>query len=226
MAASYVQHKLTRGGGASTVAVTFDSNVTAGNAIAVFIRWIPTTIALDSVTDGLSNTYTRLHNPTVGGLGEAALAYTTGITGGACTVTATFSGTANEADIAVHESTGTALTIDASDLTFGSDLGSGADAWDPATAATVTDGAIVNAFAIDEGFSSGWTAGTGYTGRLGVSEVASATLVKSGTGAQAAKFTNDNGFIDAFTGLLSFKEGAGSASVVPVLMAEYRRRRA
>lgn len=209
MAASHVQHKLTRGGGASTIAATFDSNVTAGNAIAVFIRWGATTLSLNSVTDGLSNSYTIVHNPTLGGVFECALAYATGITGGACTVTATFSGNTSEADIIVHESTGTTLAFDASDATAESDLGTGTDAWSPQTAATFTAGAIVNAFACDEGYSSTWTAGTGYTGRINVSEVASETQVFAAGGSLAAKFTNDNGFIDAFTGILAFKEGAG-----------------
>ena len=215
MAASHVQHKLTRGGGTATIAVTFDSNVAAGNAIAVYVHW-RNAATLTLVADSLLNSYTLIHNPVASGLDTwSAMAYATGITAGACVVTATFTGgPPGESDIAVHESTGTTLAFDASDLAWGTDLGSGTDAWDPASAATFTAGAIVNAFAMDDGNNSTWTAGTGYTGRLNVAEVASETQVFAAGGSLAGKFTNSDGFIDAFVGILGFTEAAGAAAPV------------
>jgi len=53
-------------GSGTSLTVTFDSNVTAGNLIAVGVEWVSSTVTLDSLTDGLSNTYTLLDNPTTG----------------------------------------------------------------------------------------------------------------------------------------------------------------
>ncbi len=86
-------------GGGNTSSPAFGSNVVAGHAIVVTVQWRGTAgITLSSVTDSLGNTYTisasskaanttNLRYPEV----DSQIAYATGITGGACTVTATLS---------------------------------------------------------------------------------------------------------------------------------------
>src|SRR3990167_6589648 len=191
MAASFVQEASKRQGSATTIVLAFASNVTAGNAIAVFIQWA-NTATLNSVTDSLGNTYTRVNNPTVGGAGfRTALAYATGITGGACTVTATFS-VAGGADMAMmlHEATGTALAFDVSNIQHEVDQGTGANAWNSPAVVTTADGDYLAGFAIDEGYGSTWTAGTGWTDRHNEAEMMGESQVQTSAGSISSTFTN------------------------------------
>ena len=213
------QSKLARSGGSATPTVAFDNNVTAGNAVAVFIRWTGTA-TLNSVADSLGNSYTLAGAGHTEGVSSnrARWAYFVNLpSGGACTITATFSAAPGETDLGIHENTGSELVLDTSVLVSLGDLGTGTDAWTTGTT-TIADNAIINAWAADEGYGSTWSTGTNYTTRHNELEVASETREITTGGSFAATFTNNNGFMDAFVGLLSFKESGAAASILRQMM--------
>src|SRR5262245_51108124 len=109
MATAHVQAAASANASSATPTVAFSSNVTAGNAICGFVYWASNSITLDSVADGLSNTYTPLDNPTTNIIWRGALFYALNITGGSCTITATFS-SAVASLLLVDEVSGAATT--------------------------------------------------------------------------------------------------------------------
>src|SRR3990167_8693513 len=88
-------------GNATTIAVTFDSNVTAGNLIAVGVgHWSGNTV---TVADSLGNTYTQIRQVTDdANARRLTMFYAMNIAGGANTVTATFSASGPGRVIGVH----------------------------------------------------------------------------------------------------------------------------
>jgi hypothetical protein len=100
------------GGGSTTIAQAFGSNVTAGNLIVVWVTWTTTETpspTAPTCADGLGNTYTHLANCLK--LDDAndqavAMFYAKNITGGACTPTVTFSGSPTNRQIHVVEFSG------------------------------------------------------------------------------------------------------------------------
>lgn len=109
--ATPVQFKSNSVGSLTTLTVTFDSNVTAGNLIAVGVAWFSGGTTLDSITDSLGNSYTILDNPTtVAAAGSGAMAYAKNILGGACTITLTVSANSTEFMAMAGEIAGRHLT--------------------------------------------------------------------------------------------------------------------
>jgi len=217
MSASLVQQKFKGGGGnGATETVTFDVNVAAGNAIAVWAHWFSGTVTLNNVTDNLGNSYTRTNNPTTGTGTRAAMAYATAIAAGPCTITLTFSADPGDVRIIVHECTGNQLVFDASDVTYRNSVNNATDAW-KTTAASFTAGAVLNGFVGDEGFGNNFSAGTGFTiAYHATTEDASETKLAAG-GSEQVTFTGDNvSTSKGLVGVLAFKESV-VAPPTPVL---------
>lgn len=232
MAAAHVQHKSDSSwAGGSSVSVAFDSNPTAGNLICGFVSWLGT-VTLDSVTDSLSNSYTLVNNPTVVGDRRAATFYAMNVTGGACTVTATFSGSlgGNAVSIVIHEASGCAISSALDGNTIGSDdyFDAGTDVVTSGAVTPTLDGAYLAGFVMCAGTQT-WSAGTGWTGRAnatGNPNVASESYIQGTAASIAATFSATNsGWLYPLAGIMAFKVAAGATSV-PVFMNQYRQRRA
>lgn len=97
MAANTVQTVTNNGGGyVTSMQVTFGSDVTSGNLIVIAIG--TGTYNVNTVTDGLGNTYTLIEKGNTANMrGELWYAYN--ITGGSCTITVDIEGDANFDDI-------------------------------------------------------------------------------------------------------------------------------
>lgn len=125
MAGALVQHKETNIASYSTsIALAFDSNVTAGNLIDVFVFWNneDTHEGGSTAADGLGNTYTNIAACNVGDSAQARsvqVLYAKNITGGACTVTVTLPGNRTARYLAISEWSGL-------DTTAPADQGNGA----------------------------------------------------------------------------------------------------
>ena len=110
MALTLVQSKHKTVGTGDPATATFDSNVTAGNLIDVVCGWTsPGDEAPGTCTDGLSNTYTEITNCRIrdAGNGQSMGAfYAKNITGGACTVSVDFPGSASNTHLTITEWSG------------------------------------------------------------------------------------------------------------------------
>src|SRR6266700_2513682 len=92
---AFVQGKFafTDASGQASLGVTFDSDVKAGNLIAVFIKFGTATSVFNNVTDSLGNTYNVVDtDTTVPGTNTGITLYARNIAGGANTVTLNFTG--------------------------------------------------------------------------------------------------------------------------------------
>lgn len=151
----------------TTIARAFTSNVTAGNMIVAIVRnkeiGSGGTADAQSVTDGLSNTYTRV----VGAFIDNAqperveLYYAKNISGGACTVTATWAAAKERRTINVYEVSGCDTTEPLEASNSGTGTGTAISAGNVVTAGE----AIIFAGMVNDDSYTGITAGTGWTGR-------------------------------------------------------------
>lgn len=82
----------------TSLAITFDSNVTAGNMIFIQM-YRAASVAVTDISDGLGNTYNLLNDGN-GPYGGGSSYYAYNISGGSCTITVTFDGNTNAAFVA------------------------------------------------------------------------------------------------------------------------------
>lgn len=216
-ATAFVQSKAFNGFSGTDVAATFDANVTAGNLICGYVMWgwsgaQPT---LDSVTDSLGNTYTLLHNPTNATPGAlkfaAAMFYAKNISGGADTVTATFSGSVSPRRIVIHEVSGadTTAPLDVSAMLAQSDPGTGTDAVTSGSVTTTASGDYIFGATADVSQGTTPVAGTGFTSREGANVMRSEDQIQASAGSIAATFTGSNSIADYISGIMTFKPAGG-----------------
>jgi len=226
MAVAHVQSKAAMQWSGTALTVTFDSNVAAGNLIAVLVGW-----ASDSITaacsDGLSNSYTDVRNPTtvVVGTCRAAMFYAKNITGGACTITITFSGSAF-ATVVVHEISGadTSSPLDQSALAAPGYIGTDADAVTTGNVTTTTAGQYVFGAVYCVNGTAAAT-GTGFTDGTGTTGVESEYLIQVSAGNVAATFTNAVAQ-SVGPGIMTFKASGGggvNTKIVSYYMARRRK---
>lgn len=229
MPAAYVKSGANIDFGATTVAVTLTS-VTAASALVAFCSWLSTTITLTSITDSKSQTWTLLDNPTTNtGDGRAASGYTLNVGAGNTTITMTLSaGVTAEIHAIEFSGVATSAAADGHTAQAQSNPGTGANAETSGAITTTTAGDAVAGCTFDmSNTDAGATVGTGFTiaatGTYGKSEY----QIQSAAGSIAATFTEDDASCESVTLVLALlAAGAGGgASVVPVLMRQYRERR-
>lgn len=228
MAAAYVKSGANIDFGATTVAVTITS-VTAASALVAFSSWLSTTITLSSITDSKSQTYTLLDNPTTNtGNGRAASGYTLNVGAGNTTITMTLSaGVTAELHVLEFSGLATSTAEDGHTAQAQSNPGTGANAETSGAIVTTVAGDAVAACTFDLSNTDAASAvGTGYTiaatGTFGKSEY----QIQAAAGSIAGTFTEDDASSQNITLVLALKAaGGGGASVVPVLMRQYRQRR-
>jgi hypothetical protein len=230
MATAFVKSKRnTSGTTGTTCAVTFDTNVTAGNLICGSVSWNGgTTTVLTSVSDGLGNTYTIVQRVTDAARCIATF-YAKNISGGACTVTATFSSSQTFITIIVHEASGcdTTAPLDKNAGQAQAEPGTGDNAATSGAQTTTVDGCYIYGVTIECRSSTNYTAGTGYTLREveGPNETcASEDRVQATAGSVAATYTKSVGD-KCITMMLAFKPQAAGGLSISLVMANYRRRR-
>ena len=218
MSIAHVQSTGNRDDAAGTTIVkAFVSNVTAGNTIVV-IAFCGTGVAISGITDSLGNTYTER----VSGISGRLKVYEApNITGGACTVTVTFSDSVPYRAMSIHEYSGMVNT-------GAFDVGAGATASRAGSSATdgnYTDnitttangdliiGAIIN-------IPASWVAvapGTGLTERYDDGPngwYESEDKVQASSGSTNATWTCDN--TDAYYWIIaSFKAATALVSITP-----------
>jgi hypothetical protein len=206
----------------STITASFGSNVTAGNAIALWVMWIrpigTNTLTLTSVTGCWSGGASLVNNHTSGDQGRSALGYVSNVTGGACTITATFNASMNsnyDVTIIAHEVSGIATTdpYDGSTIQTQDSPGTGANALTSGNIITTSNGDYIFAATGDTGYSSTATAGTNYTGRVsGDDGTRSEDRIQAAAGSIAGTFTTSDGFAIFLTGVLALKAASSSGT--------------
>lgn len=231
---AYVQGNSANQPGDSSVSVSFSSNVTAGNVIALAASWYSTTATLNSVTDdcntgGTSNSYTLVNNPSRWNDNSAAMAYAVIGKSGSCTVTATFSASVISSVI-VHEISGvnTSSPIDKNQINTQAypGPGIGTDALTSGSVETTINGDYIFGFSAESGdHSTAFTAGAGFTSRKTTTQ-ANVKMASEDRNLQymygpvAATFTTDKINVGYATGIMAFKpanaesEGGAGARII------------
>ena len=224
MAAAFVQSKSNSGdAGGTTIAVTTTSNVTGGNLLVVGINWSTGNIEdISSLADGLGNTYNPIANNHVrdATAGQwTSVYYAKNITGGACTITATFAASRSFRRIVVHEVSGLDTTAPLDQSTGQNQVspGTGTDAVTSGSVTTTTNGQYIFATSMDDSGSNNYNAGTGFTGRelsIGASApMASEDQVQGSAGAIAGTFTvSGNGTHRHINTVATFKAAGVAAT--------------
>lgn len=223
MPAAFVQSKQNFNSG-TTVSITFDSNVTAGNLIPVAL-YTDGDLTLDSVADNLGNTYTAVLTK-VGGTSGAPFAwslYAKNINGGACTITATFSGSGFH-EIFAHEVSGadTSAPLDKSASNEQNSPGTGPNAVTSTAVTTTADGEYIFGFATGTQNNTVST-GTGFTGRLtAFATSCTEDKIQTSAGSIAATFTLGTD-MPTISIIMTFKAaGGGGGGEQPFVKVEIR----
>lgn len=221
-AASFVQSKSAVGGGATTIAITFTSNVSAGDLIAcaVVMQKNPTVGTISSVSDGTTN-YTvidsYLAGACTGATSQCRLAtyYLKNAPSGSTTITATFSAAPDNAWLVCHEASGvdTAAPLDQHTTNEQFAVGTGTDAITVGPVTTTTNGQYIFAVAFDELFGGDhYAAGTGYSGREHQVDLYSEDKIQTLAGAISATFTSTV-TTDSVTAIATFKAAGGGCII-------------
>jgi hypothetical protein len=212
-ATAFVQGKAGNGSGATTtLAITFDSNVTNGNCIVGFGADYIDARSLSSVSDTRSTMYTLKDNPTTYmNVTMSGTFYGCLTSGGANTVTLTFSGNITEGACgAVHEVSGvdTGTPFDVNKAAGGEAGGTDAVSTGAVTTTANGDYIFVGAGIIAETL----TPGTNYTGRTtdSVQTVHCRTedQIQAAAGSIVGTFTPSGAAYWA-VGLLALRESGG-----------------
>lgn len=224
MATAYVQAS-TPGHFVGTTGATsaFGSNVTAGNAILVWIFWSGIADTLSTLTDTLLHVYTILGNPTTvgAGSGTACLAYVLNTAGGANTLTATLSN-AQYGCVVAQEVSGAALAAALDKWAINPQVtpGTGTDALTSGAVVTTTAGQYVFGATAEYSFGTPSTSsGTGFTNRIqpddnGISGHTE-DLIQGAAASIAATFTATAGAtVDYLTAILTLKAAAGATQAL------------
>lgn len=162
MAISFVQGTTFSGNTAAPASAAFGSNVTAGNAIVLYIVTQSVT-TVSSMNDTLGNTYTNIYNNLagLGGSGVASLYYALNITGGANTIRVTSGSGGWTQSFVAQEFSGVA-TASAAD---GNNHTSSSSMPNPFSSGSITttnaNDVIIGGFC--QTTSSTFTAGSGYS---------------------------------------------------------------
>ncbi len=173
-----VQKVKNEGGGTGSVATSFTSNVTSGNAIVVMtITGSATTLDTTSVTDNQSNTYTQIgttqHTP---GRNYLRVWYAKNVTGGSVTVTSHQSGSATGVLMEMLEYSGLSTTAPADQSA--SATGNSTSPSGGSITPTNNNALVISAFIDDNSDNVSITGTSGYT--VEESDVLNSTSTRNG----------------------------------------------
>lgn len=221
MTAAFVNVSTGAADGSGNSVATGALNVTAGNLIAIFVKWEHSNATLDSVTDTAGNTYTVVAGTKVAhsnGDLKTQIAYAENISGEANNVaTAHFSNAAvTYKRVAQVQYSGIATSSPLDDVAVGQGTGTATS-----TGNLTASGAGLLFAGGGEFNVTTWTAGTNYTERAewgvtGVNSMVEDRVISSG-GSYNATATSGTS-MDWAMSLAAFKE-AGAAPPVPDIIA-------
>jgi hypothetical protein len=200
---------------ATTIAVAFASNVTAGNLLIVTAAWADGgTGNAPTITDTRGNTYTAAgsaHFDTPNGQGQHTY-YVPSTTAGANTVTATFGTTTTYRRIEVTEVSGCATTspVDAVSKFIGTST-TAANSVTSGSATTTTAGCYIYGAFQRDGTTVTITSGTGFTQRLNLTDVDIEDMTQASAGSVAATWTSSAATTYLAT-MVAFKPAGGGGS--------------
>lgn len=195
---AFVQAKnATADGSASTIAVTFDSNVVAGNLIYVIVHWYVAGAAEPTSTaaDGLGNTYTKINSAYESNIQvESETFYAKNILVGACTVTVTLPAARAYRRITVVEYSGldTTAPLDQQAVTASAAMVTGADGTVSASITPTVDGCTIVGGLVDAEGTTTIAPGTDFTERSDLTDQQVEDLVQGTAAAITAKWTVTN----------------------------------
>jgi len=214
---AFVQKKSTSTDNAAhtVITVTTNTDVGAGNLLAVWLVWGDTakTITVTG-SGGCNNTFTSaLANNAV----RIEVFYAKNITGGACTVTGTFSASISAySTMVVHEISGADTTAPLGQAVDQSQTSvSGTDSVTSTAVTTTTDGEYIFGNAVrTDNVEGSFTAGTGFNSReSNTTNLASLSedKIQTSQGSIAATFTPTATY-NTNASIVTFKAASGAAS--------------
>ncbi len=226
-APAFVQGKTNKAWNGSSVSLTFDTNVAAGNIIAFSTKWESSAVTLNSVSSTCGNNFILVDNPIVySSTKVAAQGYGIISNSGTCTVTANFSGPAGGwVAMIAHEVTGvdTGSPLDGHATNKQNDVGTTVDAITSGNITTTSNGDYIFG-AVWEGESNGptYTAGSGFTKRISADGItgggATEDKIQSAAGPVAATFTQSVGWADSLASVMAFRAGSSTTAPPPELI--------
>lgn len=202
----------------TTIALAYDSNVTAGSLLVAFVY---ANHGISGVADSRSQTWSSAVNVTDGATYSLATYYFHNTTAGANTVTVTFAGAVTYASLQIAEYSGVATSspLDKTASNSQTAPGTGTDAITSGSVTTTTDGQLIlgwtTALTVGAGTVS---AGTGFTGRINVfGDTLFEDRVQSSAGSVSATFTGTNATSDYITLVSTYKAATAAITRLPLL---------
>ena len=201
---------------ATTITKLFPSNVTAGNLIVVGVGWGDSgTPPTCSVTDTLGNTFISINKiRDTNNKQSSEIFYAKNILGGADTITATFSASANYRRLVVSEYSGADITVplDGNNGRLETAPGTGTDGCNSLTITPTANGALIWGIGQETGGTT-LTTGTNFTLRenAGTGEMMAESLIQSTAASIEATFTASINQ-DVITMVAAFKEAGGAVN--------------
>lgn len=203
MAPAFVQSKSNSSGSSpsTTIAASFDSNVTESNLIYVGTKFYTPSESDDTeaqgttCSDSQSNTYTQINTAFEDNIEvNSCDFYAQGITGGANTVTVTYPNAWGFRHLLIAEYSGvhTSSALDQSSVTADTTFTTGTDNTATSNITTTNDDALVIGFLADAQGSTTITAGTNYTEREDTLEAQIEDRILSTAGSVNATWTVTN----------------------------------
>jgi hypothetical protein len=213
MAVAFVQANIVESASVASLPVTFPSSVTAGNLIVAVVA-LDTARTVTLVSDNVNGSYTQVFQTTnsFGTPGDSHLwgGYLKNTGGGSTTVTAFFSGTANNCWLAVHEVSGcdTTSPLDQSVTNDQDAPGTGSDVITTTSRTTTGSGEYIFGVAFDylfagDGFSAGSSPNV-FTQRARLQDFITEDFIQSSAGSIAATFTESLAPTRVLSGMMTF----------------------
>lgn len=225
--AAFVQEKDAHwfGGSGTSEAITFTTNVGAGNLVVIGVGWATTTSTISSVKDSNNAAYTLIDSTSDGTNGTLSTYFLANSAGGAnaSTITVTWSADPGFGFLLGQEASGVATVsaLDVHGINTQSVPGTGANA---ITSGSVTSTGADFVFGVSfdvQANSTVYSAGTNvaWVGEgTSTAEFFSEQIVQASGAAIAADFTFNAMFDDSITAIAAFKPSGGAVACKPRLM--------
>lgn len=227
-AIAYVQSNQASWTAGSTIVVGYSGNTTSSNLLTWVGAW-GTSKTLSSVSGSVSGAFTCPAGATVTDAGgdTAAICYRENVTGGADSLTATFSGTLAFGSVSAGEYSGaaTASSLDQTATGNQTAIGTGTDAITTASKTTTTNGQLILGLVMAVSGPTTINSGTGFTCRQGLfATVCNSTTdtihedkIQAAAGAVTVTATNNTAGNNFLSAMATFKASAAAARLRTLL---------